>query len=56
MYYENEPRFKQSLDQATCDWLPCATMVYLSCKFGEIDGWMQNTPNFVGTNNCSVIY
>ena len=44
------------LDQATCDWLPCATMVYLTCKFGEIDGWMQNTPNFVGTRNCSVIY
>lgn len=44
------------LDQATCDWLPCNTMVYLTCKFGQADGWMQNTSNFVGAGNCSVIY
>lgn len=43
-------------DQAVCDWVPCATAIYLACQFSNQSGWMQNTSDFVGAARCKVIY
>ena len=45
------------IDAATCDWLPCNTIVLGLCTGNYYAGFIQsNTSAFVGTSNCSVIY
>jgi hypothetical protein len=44
------------LDQAICDFLPCNTIVYVTCTFAELEGMIEESDCFNGCNYCDVIY
>ncbi|MBI6121464.1 hypothetical protein [Salegentibacter maritimus] len=52
----NEEISADPVDNAVCDFLPCATINYGVCTIASGSGYIQGSSNYIGDSNCSSIY